>query len=150
MNTWLATAERVARAAHADQVDKAQAPYIYHPERVARITAGITPSEEARAAAWLHDVLEDTVVTSADLRDVGIPETVIEVVELLTRGEAEDIDSYIKRLRGHPLARAVKVADLVDNSSPVRLDALPAADHERLRAKYHRMWALLLDTAPAF
>ncbi|MDO5077664.1 HD domain-containing protein [Corynebacterium sp.] len=144
MTPWLATAERIARAAHANQLDKSGAPYIHHPERVARITAGITPSEVACAAAWLHDVIEDTAVTTADLRHEGIPENVIEVVDLMTHRADEDVDTYMNRLRTNPLAKAVKVADLIDNSSPARIDALPPALQTRLRAKYHHMWELLL------
>jgi hypothetical protein len=57
------TAERFAVAAHEGQTDKAGRPYIEHPRRVARRLD--TP--EALAAAFLHDVLEDTEHTAADL-----------------------------------------------------------------------------------
>ncbi|MDO4685001.1 MAG: HD domain-containing protein [Corynebacterium sp.] len=144
MKTWIAKAERIARVAHAGQIDKAGAPYILHPERVARIVAGIIPDPEAVAAAWLHDVLEDTSVTSADLREEGIPEDVIRVVELMTHAPGVPVEDYVRALRDDRLARAVKAADLIDNSSPARFDALPAPLQERLRAKYHKMWEVLL------
>lgn len=57
-------AEQIAAAAHDGQVDKAGQPYIAHPARVAARVAG---DERAVAAAWLHDVVEDTDVTLADL-----------------------------------------------------------------------------------
>lgn len=42
-------------------------PYIYHPMEVALIVAQITRDEEVIAAAYLHDVLEDTPVTAREL-----------------------------------------------------------------------------------
>ena len=45
----------IATEAHADQVDKAGAPYISHPLRVMRAQ----DSEEARIVGVLHDVVED-------------------------------------------------------------------------------------------
>ena len=49
-------AEQIARKAHDGLTDEADRPYIEHPARVAaRLT-----DPELRAAAWLHDVVEDT------------------------------------------------------------------------------------------
>ncbi|MCD8082685.1 MAG: HD domain-containing protein [Clostridiales bacterium] len=42
-------------------------PYIYHPMEVALITAQLTDDEEVIAAAYLHDVLEDTPTTPEEL-----------------------------------------------------------------------------------
>lgn len=69
-NDLAARAETLARAAHAGQVDKAGAPYAAHPARVAAAVAG---DPLAEAAAWLHDVIEDTGTTLADLRAEGFP-----------------------------------------------------------------------------
>lgn len=47
-------------------------PYIYHPMEAALIVAQITDDEEMIAAAYLHDVLEDTSVTAEELeREFG-------------------------------------------------------------------------------
>lgn len=42
-------------------------PYIYHPMEVALIVAQMTDDPEVIAAAYLHDVLEDTSVTPEEL-----------------------------------------------------------------------------------
>lgn len=72
-------AEQLARIAHAGQVDKQGLPYIEH---VARVAASVVTDvcatvpdtgSTAVAAAWLHDVLEDTPTTAADLLAAGIP-----------------------------------------------------------------------------
>lgn len=44
-------------------------PYIYHPMEVALIVAQMTEDEEVIAAAYLHDVLEDTDVTEGELEE---------------------------------------------------------------------------------
>ncbi|MDO4267219.1 MAG: HD domain-containing protein [Eubacteriales bacterium] len=57
-----------AAKAHAGAVRKGTGiPYIYHPMEVALIVAQITDDEELIAAAYLHDVLEDTDVTEEEL-----------------------------------------------------------------------------------
>lgn len=60
-------AEFAARA-HAGAMRKgSQIPYIYHPMEVALIVAQMTDDPEVIAAAYLHDVLEDTQVTADEL-----------------------------------------------------------------------------------
>jgi hypothetical protein len=128
----VATARAIALAAHAGQVDKAGHPYVTHPERVA---ARLGRPEE-QAAAWLHDVLEDTPTTSADLRAAGIPHAVVAAVEALTRRWDEAPAAYYARVRADPIALAVKAADIADNTDPVRLGRLDEAVAARLSAKY--------------
>jgi len=122
-------AQRIATVAHAGQVDKAGRPYITHPARVAARVAG---DDHAVAVAWLHDVVEDTTVTLADLRE-QFPAEVVAAVD----------DEYYARVRRVPLALTVKLADLADNSDPQRLARLDDATRERLVAKYARARAEL-------
>lgn len=132
-------AEQIAAAAHEGQVDKAGQPYIAHPARVAARVAG---DERAVAAAWLHDVVEDTDVTLADLEQTFPPE-VTAAVDALTRRPHEAPADYYARVRQLPLALTVKLADLADNSDPQRLAQLDAATRDRLTAKYARARAEL-------
>ncbi|QTE26180.1 hypothetical protein J4N02_00620 [Propioniciclava sp. MC1595] len=50
----MTTAERIATAAHACQVDKAGRPYIDHPRRVASLVAEMTDDREGRNSTILH------------------------------------------------------------------------------------------------
>lgn len=127
-------ADRIAARAHAGQVDKAGADYIAHPRRVAQRVQPNTA--DARAAALLHDVLEDTAVTSDDLALEGIPPHVVHAVELLTRRRGLSSDDYYAQIRGNALALAVKLADIADNSDPHRLAGLDLPTQKRLREKY--------------
>ena len=124
----------LALDAHRGQRDKVGEEAIRHSVRVAERV----DSDDARVVALLHDVLEDTGVAPSQLSAAGLPEPLLEAVQLLTRrGPAEDYDGYIERVAQHPLARAVKLADVADNLD--RLDAWASVDpagHEQRRAKY--------------
>ena len=101
----------IAVKAHAGQTDKVGDPYILHPLRIMlRMT-----TDAERMVAALHDVVEDSPVTLDDLKAAGFPPLVVEAVDRLTRRDNEDYDVYVERASQDPLARTVKIADLVDN-----------------------------------
>ncbi|OJH34351.1 HD domain-containing protein [Cystobacter ferrugineus] len=137
----LEDALELAVQAHRGQRDKAGQPYILHPLRVmARLD-----TETERMVALLHDVVEDTPYTLERLRELGYSEEVLGALERLTKAEGEDYAAFIERVRPHPLARRVKLADLEDNMDVRRLPAVTAKDAERL-ARYRAAWARLKDT----
>ena len=110
-------ARQVAERAHLS----AEAPEAERFAHVQRVAQRVLP--EARSVAWLHDVIEDSSVTPADLEDAGFTSVEIEAVRVLTRDtSAWSEDAYLTHIRqtaGAPgragrLARQVKVADLCD------------------------------------
>ena len=60
-------AMKLSFQAHRDQVDKSGIPYVYHPWHLAEQM----DTEETVVTALLHDVVEDTAYTLADLADMG-------------------------------------------------------------------------------
>jgi (p)ppGpp synthase/HD superfamily hydrolase len=130
----------LATAAHATQTDKAGRPYIDHPLRVmARLS-----DPDARIAAVLHDVVEDTDWTLERLRAEGFSEAVLAGLEAVTKREreGESYEDFVRRAAAHPIGRLVKRADLQDNLDPTRI-AHPT-DHDRARfEKYRRALAIL-------
>ena len=66
---------RLAYQAHQGQVDKSGVPYIFHPAHLAEQME----DEISCCAALLHDVVEDTSVTLADL-EAAFPPEVTEAV----------------------------------------------------------------------
>lgn len=132
-------AREIAQRAHAGQRDKNGAPYIAHPERVAARVAG---DDTLEAIAWLHDVVEDTDVSLADLAE-HFPPLVVAAVDALTRRRGEDPDEYYVRVRSNEQARIVKNADIDDNTDPSRTGQLPADVRERLREKYAHARAMI-------
>lgn len=137
-------AQEIAQRAHAQQVDKAGRPYIEHPARVA---ARLVGDELGQAVAWLHDVVEDTPVTPAQLLEQGFPSEVVDAVVAVTRVEGELPEAYYARVTANPLALSVKLADIADNSDPERLAALDEATSSRLTAKYDKARAALAAAA---
>lgn len=131
---YVQLADEIARAAHDGQTDKSGVPYIAHPRSVAE---RVRPASDANvAAALLHDVVEDTGESLDTLRAKGIPDNVVAAVELLTRRADVSSDDYYRAIRADPIALAVKVADIADNTDPTRVARLDAATRTRLREKY--------------
>lgn len=146
----VALAARVARDAHSGQVDKAGAAYISHPARVAagaRERAQDSDADLVEAAAWLHDVVEDTGTTLDDLAELGFPKRLVAAVDAITRKPGEPSDTYYARVAASPIALVVKFADLADNSDPERLALLDPLTGDRLRAKYDHAEATLTRLA---
>ncbi len=143
------TARAIAERAHGLQVDKAGRRYVDHPRRVAERLASDGAPVAAIAAAWLHDVLEDTALTADDLRKEGIPDEVISAVEAVTKHAGQDARSYAAAVLASPLGLLVKRADLADNSDPERLMLLDDTTRRRLEKKYTEMYRLLGSHAPA-
>ncbi|MBF9061037.1 HD domain-containing protein [Rhodobacterales bacterium HKCCSP123] len=128
----------VAFRAHAGQTDKSGAPYIGH---VVRVAAGVVTVEEV-VVALLHDVVEDTDVTLAALEQ-HFPVHILQAVGAITRRPSEAPAEYYARVAANPLARAVKAADIADNSSPARMSLLDDATRGRLSEKYAKARAAL-------
>jgi (p)ppGpp synthase/HD superfamily hydrolase len=125
----------LAAQSHLGQQDKAGAPYILHPLRV--MMRCRTP--EAMIAAVLHDVVEDTPVTLAQLREQGYPEAVVAAVACLTKAEGEDYDTFVARVKADPIATEVKIADIEDNMDIRRLTVVGAKEAARLE-RYRRAY----------
>lgn len=137
-------AESIAREAHAGQPDKAGEPYIGHPARVAARLDDPT----LQAAAWLHDVVEDTSWTLTDLGDAGVPDDVIEIVDAVTKRKDEVYSDAVRRAASHPRARLVKAADVADNADEARLARVREREPvlaDRLEEKYRAASAILRE-----
>ncbi|MDV7133560.1 HD domain-containing protein [Williamsia muralis] len=137
----IAAAGAIADRAHHGQVDKVGGEYIVHPRSVA--TRVMPQSAEYIATALLHDVIEDSDITASDLLAEGIPGTVVDAVTLLTRTENVAPQEYYARIRTNQMALAVKLADIADNTDPVRLNRLPDDTQARLRTKYRSAYRCL-------
>lgn len=71
------------------------------------------PSTAGWLTGLLHDAIEDGGVTADDLHEAFVPPDVVTAVEVLTRRQDETYADYIGRVAENPLARAVKLADIV-------------------------------------
>ena len=124
--------------AHKDQTDKSGLPYVFHPFHLAEQME----TEETVIVALLHDVVEDTDYTLADLTQMGFSKAVTDAVALMTHAEGVDYMDYVRAIKENPIAKAVKLADLQHNSDLSRQDHIDEKALER-REKYCRAMALL-------
>ena len=131
------TAKKLATEYHEGLTDKYGHAYIHHLERVVDriLEMEYDVVRESKtlplyiAAAWLHDIVEDTEITIDDLkRELPFPwelggekvATLISAIKALTHDKehtyAEYIDSILKTSgTAGRIARAVKIADLLDH-----------------------------------
>ncbi|WHS62348.1 HD domain-containing protein [Pseudomonas sp. G2-4] len=123
----------ISALAHEGQADKGGGPYILHPLKVMLRLS----HDEERIAAVLHDVVEDTAITLADLRDEGFSEAVLAAIDALTKREGETYQAFIERAARDPIARRVKLADLAENSDLSRIENPSQKDLDRLE-KYRK------------
>lgn len=137
----MSTLERaieIATEAHRGQRDKAGNDYIGYPLRV--MAAGKTTEE--KIVGVLHDVVEDSNWTFNLLAIERFSPTIIEALRCLTHDPRESYDRYIARVKGNPLAAAVKLNDLTDNMDIRRLPYLSDKDVKRLK-RYLRAYKQL-------
>ncbi|MDX9750242.1 MAG: phosphohydrolase [Flavobacteriales bacterium] len=134
----LERAVRLATKAHKGQTDRFGQPYILHVLRV--ISAARDPEERLLAA--LHDVLERSDITMAQLRDKGFPEPVLAALAHITKRPDEVYEAYIDRVAKDPLAVRVKVLDLADKMDLRDVGELSVSDvrrYNRQLAAYERL-----------
>lgn len=144
MQTYSTLQDAIALAtfAHRNQFDKAGMPYIDHPLRVLAAVQAMGARPYVQMAAVLHDVSEDTAITTVMMSDLGFSDAVTNLVNLVDkefyRGEngQVDIDAYYAGIKANPDARMIKAADIRDNTAPWRLSYLPDETQDRLTKKY--------------
>jgi len=126
-------AEIYARAAHGAINQRRKytgEPYIVHPQEVVRILQNIGFNdkvwEEMYAAAWLHDVVEDTFLTLSCIeRTFGYDISLI--VDFLTDRKIEGNRAVRKKYNADRFKDApkesinIKLADLISNTSTIVL-----------------------------
>lgn len=127
----LKTAIEIATQAHQGQVDKAGQPYINHPLAV----MALVETEPEKIVAVLHDVVEDTAVTLAELREQGFSQEVLVAVEAITKVAGMSYGDYLEQVKANPIALKVKIADMTQNLDLSRIANPTEQDYQRL-AKY--------------
>ena len=118
----------VAAHAAAAQLRKyTNEPYIVHPREVAQIVGTVPHSYEMLAAAWLHDVVEDTGVTIEVIRE-EFGTDVAELVGWLTDVSRPEQGNRATRKaidRAHTAmapkdAQTIKLADIISNCTSIK------------------------------
>ncbi len=133
-------AYRYSEHAHKGQVRKSGEPYITHPVAVACILAKLHLDIPTLLAALLHDVVEDTGVASAELRE-RFGNQVAELVEGLTKldkielqtavqAQAENVRKMLLAMSQDVRVILVKLADRLHNMQT--LEVMKPAKQKRI------------------
>lgn len=133
--SMLSRAISFATEKHDNQHDKSGEPYILHVINVMMLTK--SSDEAVRAAAILHDTVEDTDASWQDLEDIGMTEEVVEIVRAVTKQRGQTYAQYQDAVFSNTKAMIVKLADLSHNSDLTRLKGVSEKDIART-VKYHK------------
>ena len=121
----VARAKAFAQKAHRAMGQKRKytgEPYIVHPQAVAQLVASVTDDPQVIAAAWLHDVVEDTSVTLKDIEEQFGTRVMELVADLTDVSRQPDGNRAVRKAidlahtaKASPEAKTIKLADLIDN-----------------------------------
>ncbi len=118
MSELLNKAKAIVEREFADRYEEGEC-YKLHAYRVMESM----DTEEEQIVALLHDIVEDTEVSIADLKD-EFPKAVVAAVEDLTKGNEAKYFDYIEDLALNALAAKVKIAELKDNMDVIRVNRM--------------------------
>lgn len=139
MTTWyygvkdkVAKAEEFSKIYHGNQTRKyTDELYYIHPAAVAKIIRTVEHTDEMIAAAYLHDLVEDTIATHGlILQEFGsiIFSYVYFLTDVSRSGKTGDgnrdkrkIMDRAHNVDGPPESQTIKVADMIDNSISIIL-----------------------------
>ena len=141
--TMIEKAYKIASKAHEGQLRKSGEPYIMHPLCVAIILAELELDKETIVAGILHDVIEDTVMTTEEISTEFSPEIALlvdGVTKLTQLNFSQDkIELQAENLRKMFLAMAkdirvilIKLADRLHNLRTLQYQT-PAKQIEKAR-----------------
>jgi len=128
-------AARMAWILHRDQTRASSRPYIEHPMRVAGLVSifgndesTVTLTDNMIAAAWLHDVYEDTDLDSPSLNCINpvVERLVYELTNQFTKAVYPDMNRAVRKkaeiariVAISPEAQIIKLCDRIDNLNAI-------------------------------
>jgi GTP pyrophosphokinase len=148
----LSRAYRFSEQAHRGQLRNSGDPYITHSVEVAKILAELQLDSITVAAGLLHDVIEDTKLTLADV-DAEFGKPIADIVDGLTKiaklpsgGSTQErqVESYRKLLLSIAKDARVIIVKLADRLHNMRtLDWLPPEKRRRIAQETRDLYAPL-------
>ncbi len=119
MSSMLEKAKAIVEKEFSNRIENGE-PYKNHMYRV--MEAMETESE--KVVALLHDVVEDTEYSLADLEGEGFSKKILGAVDVLTKGNQVRYFDYIEDLTLNLLAAKVKYYEIKDNMDAIRVNRM--------------------------
>lgn len=117
----------VAHAAVGQQRKYTGEPYIVHPAEVAQLVTRYGGTENQIAAAWLHDVVEDTHITEEFIHEEFGDDIASLVFWLTDVSKPEDGNRAARKAKdlehlrtADSLAKTIKLADIISNIKSIK------------------------------
>lgn len=117
----------IAEAAHFGQRDNGGVDTIYHVRYVSSQFADTTTA----IVGMLHDVIEDSPLTTIEALEKLFNSEISQAVDAISRRKDEKYFDYIDRCKANPIARAVKIQDILHNLDKSRWPAMPESYEKR-------------------
>jgi (p)ppGpp synthase/HD superfamily hydrolase len=135
-------AKEYAKRYHMGQTDKSGVDYFAgHVSTVAQKVADAGYGNEYIVVAFLHDVVEDTSATLAEI-DLEFGTDVANAVDAMSKRESEEYANYLSRVTNNSMASVVKFYDMEHNSDISRLTTIREKDLKR-QEKYKKYMLVL-------
>jgi len=137
----LCRSEELVKKLFRNKLDKGKNNYLNHLKHVSEDFS----SDRKKAMALMHDVLEDTDLTSCDLKLLGYDDKFIEVLEILTNTH-ENYDAYIAYILkvNNKDAFEIKMKDLLHNMDLTRVSKITKKDLQRTE-KYWKAYLKIIE-----
>lgn len=124
MSSLPGRAQKYAKQAHVGQLRKyTREPYINHPAEVVELVRTVPYTEAMLAAAWLHDIVEDTPIQLDEIERVFGSEVASLVDSLTDISKPSDGNRKTRKAldlehtaKASSAAKTIKLADLISNS----------------------------------
>lgn len=132
-NTY-SRAEIIVKKLFQGKVDKGGHPYLEHLYYVGNHLEDV----DMKTVGILHDLLEDTIITKQDLKEMGFSNRIIEAISIITKGENEPYNDYIDKIleSNNIIAINVKAIDMRHNLDITRIKNPTEKDLIRIETKY--------------
>ena len=136
-------AEIIAKRLFEGKVDKGGHPYLEHLYYV----SNNLKDSDMKVVGILHDLLEDTIITENDLKDMGFSQKIIKAISIITKSDSEPYNEYINKIlkSNNVIAINVKAIDMRHNLDISRIKNPTEKDLERIEKRYKPNYEKIMD-----